>query len=125
MSPRFAPAAKVSAVVMLAAAWGATADERGVDASSSLDPTSSQAQETIATGVFHGVGVVTAVDQTKGWLTLDHEAIKGFMCAMEMMYRVEPPRLAASLRVGDRVVFDIDAAREVITGVTVVEAANR
>jgi len=44
---------------------------------------------------------------------------------MEMMYRVEPPRLAANLSVGDRVAFDIDAWREAIVGVKVVEAAKR
>ena len=88
------------------------------------DGSSAQTQETAATGVFHGVGVVTAVDGAKGWLTLDHEAIKGFMCAMEMMYRVEPPRLTADLRVGDRVAFDIDAGRYVIVGVKVLDSAK-
>ena len=75
-------------------------------------------------GVFHGVGVVTAVDRAKGWLTLDHEAIKGFMGAMEMMYRVEPPRLAAGLRVGDRVAFDIDAARYAVVAIRVLPRAQ-
>jgi Cu/Ag efflux protein CusF len=115
MSAAFARAAKVSVVVVAAAAWGAIADERGAD--------SAQTQETAATGVFHSVGVVTAVDYAKGWLTLDHEAIKGFMCAMEMMYRAEPPRLTADLRVGDRVAFDIDAGRYAIVGVKVLDNA--
>jgi Cu/Ag efflux protein CusF len=72
-------------------------------------------------GVFHGIGTVTAVDSAKGWLTLDHKAIDGFMGAMEMMYRVEPPRLTAGLRVGDRIAFDIDAGRYAIVGVRVLD----
>ncbi len=122
MSAAFARAAKVS-VVVAAAAWGAIADERGADLAQSADEASAQTHETAATGVFHSVGVVTAVDYAKGWLTLDHEAIKGFMCAMEMMYRVEPRRLTADLRVGDRVAFDIDAGRYAIVGVKVVDNA--
>ena len=124
MSTASARPAKLLVVVVLAAAWGAIADERGSGAFPSVDLQSAPAQETAATGVFHGVGVVTAVDDARGWLTLDHEAIKGIMCAMEMMYRVEPPRLVESLRVGDRVAFDIDAGREVITGVMPLQAAK-
>ena len=75
------------------------------------------AQETAAKGVFHGVGVVKAIDATTGALTLDHEA-------MEMMYRVEPRELSAGLRVGDRVAFDIDAERYAIVGVKVLNSAK-
>jgi Cu/Ag efflux protein CusF len=82
------------------------------------------AQETAAKGVFHGVGVVKAIDATTGALTLDHEAIVGFMEAMEMMYRVEPRELSAGLRVGDRVAFDIDAERYAIVGVKVLNSAK-
>ena len=46
------------------------------------------------------------------------------MGAMEMMYRVDPPRLTAGLRVGDRVAFDIDAGRYAIVGVKVLERAK-
>jgi Cu/Ag efflux protein CusF len=82
------------------------------------------AQETAAKGVFHGVGVVKAIDRTTGALTLDHEAIVGFMEAMEMMYRVEPRELSAGLHVGDRVAFDIDAERYAIVGVRVLNSAK-
>ena len=96
MSPMLARAAKCLVGVVVAAAWGATSDERGDrfgwPVCARPPPTPRRARRR---GVFHGVGVVTAVDRAKGWLTLDHEAIKGFMGAMEMMYRVDPPRLAA------------------------------
>ena len=124
MSATLAHPAKVSVVVALAAAWGAISDQRGDHVAWPPCAPSALAQESEARGVFHGVGVVTAVDRAKGWLTLDHEAIDGFMGAMEMMYRVEPARLTAGLRVGDRVAFDIDAGRNAIFGVKVVDRAN-
>jgi Cu/Ag efflux protein CusF len=34
---------------------------------------------------------VKAVAPGTGWLTLDHDAIKGFTCAMEMMFQVKSP----------------------------------
>jgi Cu/Ag efflux protein CusF len=117
-------ALKLSFVIVIAAACGAIAEERGAGSAETSDGSSTQTQETAATGVFHGVGVVTAVDGAKGWLTLDHEAIKGFMCAMEMMYRAEPPHLAVGLKVGDRVAFDIDAGRYAIVGVKVLDSTK-
>jgi Cu/Ag efflux protein CusF len=124
MSTALARAVKLSVVIVIAAACGAIADERGAGSAQTSEAVSAQTQESAAIGVFRGVGVVTAVDGAKGWLTLDHEAIKGFMCAMEMMYRVEPPRLSAGLHVGDRVAFDIDAGRYAIVGVRVLDDAE-
>jgi Cu/Ag efflux protein CusF len=118
-------AAKLSIVVALAAAWGAVSDERGDPiAWPRLCMSPAVAQERAASGVFHGVGVVKAIDSAKGWLTLDHNAIDGFMGAMEMMYRVEPTRLTAGLKVGDRVAFDIDAGRYAVVGVKVLDKAK-
>ncbi len=115
-------AAKISLVVALAAAWGVVSDQRGDrNAWPLLCASPAVAEESAASGVFHGVGIVTAVNGAKGWLTLDHEAIDGFMGAMEMMYRVEPPRLVAGVTVGDRVAFDIDAGRYAIVGVRVLD----
>jgi Cu/Ag efflux protein CusF len=82
------------------------------------------AQQAAATGVFHGVGVVTAVDPQTGALTLDHDEIKGFMGAMEMMYRVDPGTLSAGIHVGDRIGFDVDAGRETIVSVKRLEPAK-
>ncbi len=83
-----------------------------------------RAQESEATGIFHGVGVVMAVDAATGALTLNHEEIKGFMAAMEMMYRVAPRTLSAGLRPGDRVGFDIDAKAYTIVRIEVLEQAK-
>lgn len=91
------------------------------DARLTTSPTAnlSRAQlETEATGVFHGVGVVTEIDAASGALTLDHEEIKGLMPAMVMMYRVKSPELGQGLRIGDRIGFDLDAKSYTILSVT-------
>jgi len=78
------------------------------------------AEESVSSGVFHGVGTVTEVIAKSGAITLDHEAIPGFMDAMIMTYKVDPPALSAGLHVGDKIEFDIDAGRYAIIAITVV-----
>jgi Cu/Ag efflux protein CusF len=70
--------------------------------------------ENAARGVFHGVGVVTAIDAASGALTLDHEEIKGLMAAMEMMYRVKSRDISEGLGVGDRIAFDVDGTYTIV-----------
>jgi len=82
------------------------------------------AQEIAATGIFSGQGVVKAVAPGTGWLTLDHDAIKGFMCAMEMMFQVKSPDLSKDLHPGDVVDFKIDAAKYVIVDVKLIDHAK-
>jgi len=82
------------------------------------------ADESAATGVFHGVGTVTEVIAKSGAITLDHEAIPGFMDAMIMTYKVDPPSLSAGLHVGDKIAFDIDAGRYAIIAITVMAPAK-
>ena len=78
----------------LAAARAAAPSDRRFLGGPAIGIAPAQAQETAATGIFHGVGVVKAIDAATGALTLDHEEIKGFMAAMEMMYRVGRPNSA-------------------------------
>jgi len=82
------------------------------------------AQETAATGIFAGHGTVKAVAPGTGWLTLSHDDIKGFMPAMQMMYRVKSPDLSKDLHPGDVVDFKIDAANYVIVEVKRVAPAK-
>jgi Cu/Ag efflux protein CusF len=82
------------------------------------------ADEQAATGLFAGHGVVRAVAPTTGDLTLAHEDIKGFMPAMEMMYRVRTPDLSKDLRPGDIVDFTIDAAKYLIVDVKLIAHAR-
>lgn len=70
--------------------------------------------ENPATGVFHGVGVVTAIDAASGALTIDHDEIKGLMAAMEMMYRVKSRDISEGLGVGDRIAFDVDGTYTIV-----------
>jgi Cu/Ag efflux protein CusF len=83
-----------------------------------------RADESAATGIFHGVGTVTEVIAKSGAITLDHEAIPGFMDAMIMTYKVDPPSLSAGLHVGDKIAFDIDAGRYAIIAIKVVSPAK-
>lgn len=81
-------------------------------------------QEMATTGIFAGHGVVEAVQSGTGALTLDHDDIKGFMPAMEMMYRVKTPDLSKNLRPGDVIDFKIDAAKYLIVDVKLVAHAK-
>jgi Cu/Ag efflux protein CusF len=82
------------------------------------------AQETAATGIFAGHGTVKAVAPGTGWLTIAHGDIKGFMPAMEMIYKVRSPDLSKDLHPGDVVDFKIDAANYVIVEVKLIAHAK-
>ena len=73
-----------------------------------------------ASGVFSGHGVVKAVQPGTGALTIAHDDIKGFMPAMEMMYKVKAPDVSTNVRPGDVIDFKIDAAKYEVVQVTVV-----
>lgn len=59
-------------------------------------------------------GKVVAVLPNAAQIVLEHGEIKGFMDAMTMGYRVEPPSLADGLKFGDKVRFTIDVAKKAI-----------
>ncbi len=75
-------------------------------------------------GVFAGRGVVEAVQAGTGVLTIKHDDIKGFMPAMEMMYKVKSPELSKNLRPGDVIDFQIDASKYTIVQVKRVAPAK-
>jgi Cu/Ag efflux protein CusF len=64
-----------------------------------------------------GIGEVVATAPTAGQLVVDHEEIAGFMEAMTMGYRIDPPTLLEGLRPGDKIRFTIDVRRKAITAV--------
>jgi protein SCO1/2 len=49
------------------------------------------------------LGKVVALDENKSRLTLDHQAIPGFMAAMTMSYPVKDPKEAKDLQPGDEI----------------------
>lgn len=68
------------------------------------------AEKTAASSVKHGkgIGTVTAIDASKGTVTLDHGAVADLNWpAMKMSFAAKPDQVAG-LQVGDKVDFEID-----------------
>ena len=61
-----------------------------------------------------GEGEVVASTPSSGQIVLEHGEIKGFMEAMTMGYRIDPPSLLANVKPGDKVRFTIDVERRAI-----------
>jgi Cu/Ag efflux protein CusF len=61
-----------------------------------------------------GEGEVIAAQPNSGQIVLEHGEIKGFMDAMTMGYRIDPPSLLAKVKPGDKVRFTIDLERRAI-----------
>jgi Cu/Ag efflux protein CusF len=59
-------------------------------------------------------GKVVATVPNASQIVIEHGEIKGFMDAMTMGYRVEPPSLLEGLKFGDRVRFTIDVPKKAI-----------
>jgi Cu/Ag efflux protein CusF len=68
-----------------------------------------------------GEGEVVAVVPNASQIVVEHAAIKGFMEAMTMGYRVDPPSLLAELKEGDKVRFTIHVQRRAIIGIEKLE----
>jgi Cu/Ag efflux protein CusF len=79
-------------------------------------PESQEAQQLAQTGkqTVVGEGRVVATVPNASQIVVDHEEIKGFMGAMTMGYRVEPPSLLQGLKSGDKVHFTIDVPKKAI-----------
>lgn len=52
-------------------------------------------------------GKVVSADTPKGQVTLDHEAIQGFMEAMTMPYKLKDPNIVSELHPGDVITADV------------------
>ena len=61
-----------------------------------------------------GEGKVIAVVPSSSQIVVDHKEIPGFMDAMTMGYRIEPPSLLEGLKAGDAVRFTIDRQQKAI-----------
>jgi Cu/Ag efflux protein CusF len=61
-----------------------------------------------------GDGKVVATVPNASQIVVEHGEIKGFMDAMTMGYRVEPPSLLEGLKQGDKVRFTIDVPKKAI-----------
>jgi Cu(I)/Ag(I) efflux system periplasmic protein CusF len=61
-----------------------------------------------------GEGEVVGTTPASGQIVIEHGEIAGFMEAMTMGYRTEPPSLLATVKPGDKIRFTIDVARRAI-----------
>jgi len=59
-------------------------------------------------------GKVIATVPNASQIVVEHGEIKGFMDAMTMGYRVDPPSLLEGLKFGDKVRFTIDVSKKAI-----------
>ncbi len=57
--------------------------------------------------VYHLRGKVVSTDAARGEVTLDHEAIPGFMEAMTMPYKLKDPGILGELHPGDVITADV------------------
>jgi Cu/Ag efflux protein CusF len=67
------------------------------------------AQQTVV-----GEGKVVATVPSASQIVVEHGEIKGFMEAMTMGYRIDPPSLLEGLKFGDKVRFTIDVPKNAI-----------
>lgn len=56
---------------------------------------------------FEGVGVVEALDEEAGTVTIDHEEIPDFMAAMTMTYDLADPSILEGIEPGAKVEFGV------------------
>jgi Cu/Ag efflux protein CusF len=61
-----------------------------------------------------GEGKVIAVVPANRQLVVEHGEMKGFMEAMTMGYKVDPPSLLDKLKAGDNIRFTIDTQQKAI-----------
>ena len=72
-------------------------------------PSAQEAEHTVV-----GEGKVIAVVPSSSQIVVDHKAIPGFMDAMTMGYRIDPPSLLEGVKAGDAVRFTIDTQNKAI-----------
>src|SRR5215472_15239105 len=77
------------------------------------------AQQNEPAKLFHGNGVVTAVEGADA-LTINHQPIEGLMPAMEMTFKISPAALAKGVHPGDEVQFSVEGKTYVIRELKVV-----
>ena len=112
------------ATLTLSASFSVLADDsmKGMDMSSmhgmdmgkmSMKPTESK--------VAHGVGVITSIDTTTDTVVLNHQAIKELNWPpMKMGFKVADHKLLDSVKVGQKVNFELRAegTKQVVTSMT-------
>jgi Cu(I)/Ag(I) efflux system periplasmic protein CusF len=57
---------------------------------------------------YKSAGIIKQVDKENGKITIDHEEIEGYMSAMEMTESVSDKSILETIKVGDKVDFEIE-----------------
>ena len=114
--PDAAPARAAPASQTLAYTRADTDAVRAAPPAARAEPGEQQARPSDAkpTKTVLGEGEVISTVPTSGQIVVDHGEIKGFMDAMTMGYRTDPPSLLATVKAGDKIRFTIDVDRRAI-----------
>lgn len=75
-------------------------------------PSPGQASATPGYKVYKLRGKVISIDTSSGEVTLDHDAIPGFMDAMVMPYKLKDPSQLSTLHPGDIITADVLAYQD-------------
>ncbi len=98
---RFALRVAVGLILLPMLLAGCKQSSNGTAAGASSNAASGAASGELKT--FPVRGKIVSVDAAKGMVTLDHEAIPGFMDAMTMPYKLKDASVASELHPGDRI----------------------
>ena len=74
------------------------------------DPNQAASQQNFKTYKLRGK--VVSTDAARGEVTLNHEAIPGFMEAMTMPYKLKDPSVLSELHPGDRITADLELSQD-------------
>ena len=79
------------------------------------------------TQTYQGVGVVRAITESRAHVNIDHEAIDGFMDAMQMFFPVLDSAMLTGIDVADSVEFDIvvENGNYAISSIAVLQGASQ
>ncbi|HET9596703.1 MAG TPA: copper-binding protein [Anaeromyxobacteraceae bacterium] len=69
--------------------------------------------------VFEATGKVLSVDEKNATVTVDHDAIPGFMPAMRMRFTVDHPEQLKRVKAGDLIRFTLGARGEEMVVLTI------
>ena len=72
-----------------------------------IHPSSAQTAANPTYKVYKLHGKVVSIDTTKGEMTLDHDAIPGYMEAMTMPYKLKDPSQLSKFHQGDVITADV------------------
>jgi cytochrome c6 len=71
--------------------------------------------------IYKAVGVVKLIDLANGKITIDHEDIAGYMSAMQMNEAVGDKSILETIKIGDKVNFEIERTGEKIVIINLIK----